>query len=299
MSDTVKQFSVRVLKDAPLMEFLTERLKDYSRTQLKSLLSHRQLWLNGEVMLTRHDYPLKAGDRVDIRSSKTMRRNQKLEHSQLKVVFEDESIMVVYKHEGFLTVGTDREKLQTVYHVLNQYMKSFGQDRRIFVVHRLDRETSGLLVFAKSKEVQEKLQNNWEKLMLERSYTAVVKGQMPQQEGVIKAYLWEDKQLRMHASATDNGGQYAETKYSVMGTKGPYSIVQLWLKTGRKNQIRVHLQSVGCPIVGDKKYGGPASPIKRVCLHAGLLSFKHPETGQVMHFEWPIPSSFNKLVKVK
>ncbi|MEE0972931.1 MAG: pseudouridine synthase, partial [Paludibacteraceae bacterium] len=144
MSDTVKQFSVRVLEDAPLMEFLSQRLKDYSRSGLKSLLAHRQLWLNGELMLTRHDHPLKAGDRIDIRSSKTMRRNKKLEHPQIKVVFEDDSIMVVYKNEGFLTVGTDREKTQTGYHVLNQYMKSFGQDRRIFVVHRLDRETSGL-----------------------------------------------------------------------------------------------------------------------------------------------------------
>ncbi|MBQ2024893.1 MAG: RluA family pseudouridine synthase [Paludibacteraceae bacterium] len=295
----IKQFSVRVLNDAPLMEFLTERLKDYNRTKLKSLLMHRQLWLNGEVMLTRHDYPLKAGDRVDIRSAKTLIRAKKLEHSQIKVLFEDESIMVVYKNEGFLTVGTDREKLQTVYHVLNQYMKSFGHDKRIFVVHRLDRETSGLLVFAKSKEVQETLQSNWDTLMLERSYTAIVKGQMPESGGTIKAYLWEDKQLRMHASQTDNGGQYAETKYQVLATKGPYSMVQLWLKTGRKNQIRVHLQSVGCPIVGDKKYGGPASPIKRVCLHAGLLTFKHPVTGQNMHFEWPIPASFNKLVRVR
>lgn len=298
MSDQVKQFSVKVLKDAPLMDFLTERLTDYNRTKLKSLLAHRQLWLNGEVMLTRHDYPLKAGDRVDVRSAKVLRKKQKLEHSQLKVVFEDDSIIIVYKNEGFLTVGTDREKIQTVYHVLNQYMKSYGRENRIYVVHRLDRETSGLLVFAKSKEVQEKLQSNWESLMIERSYTAIVKGQMPQTNGVIKAYLWEDKQLRMHASATDNGGQYAETKYAVLGTKGPYTMVQLWLKTGRKNQIRVHLQSVGCPIVGDKKYGGPSSPIKRVCLHAGLLVFKHPETGQVLRFEWPVPASFNKLVRI-
>lgn len=299
MSDTVKQFSVRVLEDAPLMDFLTERLKDYSRSQLKSLLAHRQLWLNGEVMLVRHDHPLKAGDKVVIRSSKTMIRRQKLQHPQLKVVFEDEYIMVVYKNEGFLTVGTDREKLQTVYHVLNQYMKASGKENRIYVVHRLDRETSGLLVFAKSKEVQETLQNNWEKYMLERSYTAVVKGTMPQQQGKIKAYLWEDKQLRMHASATDNGGQYAETAYQVLAEKGTYSMVQLWLKTGRKNQIRVHLQSVGCPIVGDKKYGGPASPIKRVCLHAGVLVFRHPITGQNMSFESPIPTSFNRLVKIK
>ncbi len=299
MADSIKQFSVKVQQDAPLMEFLMERLKDYSRTKIKSLLAHRQLWLNGEVMLTQHDYPLKAGDRVDIRSSKTLKQHKKLEHPQMKVVFEDDHIMVVYKNEGFLTVGTDREKLQTVYHVLNQYMKTYGQDKRIFVVHRLDRETSGLLVFAKSKEVQETLQSNWETLMLERSYTAIVKGQMPEQEGVIKSYLWEDKQLRMHVSETDNGGQYAETKYQVMATKGPFSLLRVWLKTGRKNQIRVHLQSVGCSIVGDKKYGGVASPIKRVCLHAGIITFKHPVSGQQMHFESPIPTSFNRLVKTR
>ena len=155
MSDTVKQFSVRVLEDAPLMDFLTERLKDYSRSQLKSLLAHRQLWLNGEVMLVRHDHPLKAGDKVVIRSSKTMIRRQKLQHPQLKVVFEDEYIMVVYKNEGFLTVGTDREKLQTVYHVLNQYMKASGKENRIYV-DRLDLtvRVADLSVFANHRRLR-------------------------------------------------------------------------------------------------------------------------------------------------
>jgi 23S rRNA pseudouridine1911/1915/1917 synthase len=205
--------------------------------------------------------------------------------------------MVVYKKEGFLTVGTDKDKINTVYHVLNKYMKSYGRDKRIYVVHRLDRETSGLLIFAKSQEVQETLQKNWTKMVTERSYWAVVTGTMPDKKGVIKSYLTEDKSLIMHASEKDNGGDYAELEYEVLQEKHPYTLLKLSLETGRKNQIRVQLKSVGCPIVGDKKYGSTYKTAGRVCLHAGMLHFVHPVTKKHHQFEAPLPVEFKKLLK--
>ena len=297
MDNSLKKFTLRVEKDCTLLELLELKLKDYTKSRLKTMLQHRQFWLNGQTALQRFDDLLEAGSFVDVHSVKQLRKKEKLQHPYIQVVFEDEFLMVVYKREGYLTVGTDKDKINTVYHVLNQYMKSQKRDQRIYVVHRLDRETSGLLIFAKSEEVQQALQKNWTECVQKRCYTAVVKGKMPEAKGLIKSYLWEDKQLRVHSSKEDKGGQLAETYYEVEKEGPTFSVVQLQLKTGRKNQIRVHLQSMGCPIVGDKKYGGPVSPIKRLCLHAGYLKFKHPITHSLMTFEWPVPSSFYTLLR--
>ena len=292
-----KQYTISVTENAPLMEYLTKKLSDHSRTSLRSLIVHGQIWLNGTKMLTDREFPLKKGDKLEIRSSKTLLKKKKLIHSHMHVVHEDDDVMVVYKKEGFLTVGTEKDKINTVYHVLNKYMKSYGRDKRIYVVHRLDRETSGLLIFAKSQEVQETLQKNWTKMVPERSYLAIVTGTMPDKKGVIKSYLTEDKSLIMHASEKDNGGDYAELEYEVIQEKHPYTLVKLSLETGRKNQIRVQLKSVGCPIVGDKKYGSTYKTAGRVCLHAGMLHFVHPVTKKHHQFEAPMPVEFKKLMK--
>ncbi|MBP5259123.1 MAG: RluA family pseudouridine synthase [Paludibacteraceae bacterium] len=296
MQTSVKQFSVRVDEDGLLMEFLLRKLNGYSRTAVKSLLAHRQVWLNDAMVLSRHDDAVKKGDKISIRSSKGMMR-QRLEHPLLKVVYEDDAVIVVDKGYGLLSVGTDKEKEKTAYHLLNMYMKQLGPKYRIFVVHRLDRDTSGLMVFAKTQEAQEKLQANWNDMVIERSYVAVVEGVVPDDEGVIKSYLTEDKQLRMHASDKDNGGQYAETHYEVMHRGKAYTMLKLDLATGRKNQIRVQLQSIGFPISGDKKYGGKTSPAKRLCLHAATLKFTHPVTGRPLSFTLPTPSAFQYMMK--
>lgn len=293
---SVKQFSLRVDEDGLLMEFLMRRLNGYSRTSIKSLLSHRQVWLNDSMVLSRHDDAVKKGDKISIRSSKGMMR-QRLEHPLLKVVYEDEAVIVVDKGCGLLSVGTDKEKEKTAYHLLNVYMKQLGPKYRIYVVHRLDRDTSGLMVFAKTQEAQEKLQANWNDMVIERSYIAVVQGIVPDDEGVIKSYLTEDKQLRMHASPTDNGGQYAETHYEVLYRGKAYTMLKLDLATGRKNQIRVQLQAIGFPISGDKKYGGDTSPAKRLCLHAATLKFTHPLTGRPLSFTLPTPAAFQRMMK--
>ncbi|MBP5319283.1 MAG: RluA family pseudouridine synthase [Paludibacteraceae bacterium] len=292
---STKQFSMKVSEESTVMDFLSSKLSGYSRTAVKSLLSHRQVLLNGELVLTRHDDMLHPGDRVVVRSAKAASKIV-FEHPMIKLLYEDDVIVVIEKRAGFLSVGTDREKEKTVYHVLNQYMKAQKRQGRIYVVHRLDRDTSGLMLFAKTEEAQQTLQKNWNDMVIERSYIAVVEGAMETPSGEIRSYLTEDKQMRMHSSPTDNGGQLAVTRYECQRVNKNYSLLRLQLETGRKNQIRVHMQSIGHPVSGDKKYGGQTSPAKRLCLHAATLKFVHPVTRKPMSFVLPVPASFSKLV---
>ncbi|NCC99186.1 MAG: RluA family pseudouridine synthase [Bacteroidia bacterium] len=297
-SSNQKQFSLKVTEAKPLMEFLSLKLPDYSKTTLKSLLTHRQLFLNGEIMLVQHDYMLKPGDRIDIRSSKG-ERGHVLDHPSLKIIYEDDAILVVDKKEGLLSVRTEKDGFETASHLLNTYMRAYGRGSHIYVVHRLDRDTSGVMMFAKTKEVQEILRDNWNDLVQERTYIAVAEGVFEQAKGTIASYLTEDVQKKMHSSLKDNGGQYAVTHYEVVAANKKYSLLKLNLETGRKNQIRVHLQSIGHPVTGDTKYGGSNSPAKRLCLHAETLKFKHPVTKKLVAFEIPVPTSFLRLTGLK
>ena len=287
-----KKFSVRVTEDAPLMEFLEKKLSGYSRNTIKALIKHRQLLLDGHTVLTRHDYPLKKGGVVDVLSSAQSVASG-LNHPKLSIIFEDEHIIVVEKKEGLLSVKTPNTPEESATHLLNQYLRPQGRDHYIYVVHRLDRETSGVMMFAKSKEVQQTLRDNWKKYVTERSYVAIVDGVMEQQKGRIESYLTEDTKKVMHSSPVDNGGQLAITNYTVISTNGRESLVRLNLETGRKNQIRVQLQSIEHPVAGDVKYGSRNSRYGRLCLHAETLRFKHPVTGKPMAFSVPVPFKLN------
>ncbi|MBO7368137.1 MAG: RluA family pseudouridine synthase, partial [Paludibacteraceae bacterium] len=287
-----KKFSVRVTEDAPLMEFLEKKLNGYSRNTIKALIKHRQLLLDGHTVLTRHDYPLKKGGVVDVLSSAQSVASG-LNHPKLSIIYEDEHIIVVEKKEGLLSVKTPNTPEESATHLLNQYLRPQGRDHYIYVVHRLDRETSGVMMFAKSKEVQQTLRDNWKKFVTERSYVAIVDGVMEQQKGRIESYLTEDIKKVMHSSPVDNGGQLAITNYTVISTNGRESLVRLNLETGRKNQIRVQLQSIEHPVAGDVKYGSRNSRYGRLCLHAETLRFKHPVTGKPMAFSVPVPFKLN------
>lgn len=283
-----KKFSVRVTEDAPLMEFLEKKLSGYSRNTIKALIKHRQLLLDGHTVLTRHDYPLKKGGVVDVLSSAQSVASG-LNHPKLSIIFEDEHIIVVEKKEGLLSVKTPNTPEESATHLLNQYLRPQGRDHYIYVVHRLDRETSGVMMFAKSKEVQQTLRDNWKKYVTERSYVVIVDGVIEQKKGRIESYLTEDIKKVMHSSPVDNGGQLAITNYTVISTNGRESLVRLNLETGRKNQIRVQLQSIEHPVAGDVKYGSRNSRYGRLCLHAETLRFKHPVTGKPMAFSVPVP----------
>ena len=300
------------------MEFLLAKMGGMTRTAVKSLLSHRQVSVNGTIH-TRHDTPLHKGDTVTISGS---RGNTELHHPKLKMVYEDDNLIVVEKQRGLLTVPVRAEsKETTAYSILKAYVRRQHPRNNIYVVHRLDRETSGLLVFAKSSTLQEYMRTYWRQIVTKRTYIAVAEGLLPKQQDTITTWLTEDKRNAVvYSSPVDDGGDIAITHYKVLKTTNnqstnqpinqstTYSLVELHLDTGRTNQIRVHLASIGCPVLGDRKYGhannqSPISNIKyqisnipdRLCLHARVLEFINPVTEQTLHFETPIPREFNRI----
>lgn len=286
---------LNVQHDARLLEYLVEALPDESRTTLKSYLAHRQILINGR-MTTAFDHPLRRGDLLEILDRGVQRQNP---NSPLRIIYEDPYIMVVEKKHGLLTISTGKENEVTAYSLLTEHVRSTNprntppEDNHIFIVHRLDRETSGLLLFAKTREVQQALQDGWNDRITERRYVAVVEGETPEREGKIVSWLTENpKSLKMMSSPTDDGGKKAITNYRVIKTNGKYTLVHVDLETGRKNQIRVQFASIGCPVAGDKRYGAATNPIGRLCLHAQTIAFRHPVTGEAMRFDTGIPESF-------
>jgi 23S rRNA pseudouridine1911/1915/1917 synthase len=286
-----------VKEPSTLMAFLVSNLKDQSRTTIKSLLNHQQITIEKRVV-KQFDYTLKTGDIVMISWGKG---KETLDTPLLKIVFEDKYLIVVEKAAGLLSIGTQKERIKTAYSILSEYVKKQNPGNKIFVVHRLDRETSGLMLFAKNEEVQYRMQNNWKFAVNQRRYVAIVEGKLETGDGsgrgVIKSYLWESKALIVYSSQNPEDGQLAVTKYNVIRFNDFYSLIGLELETGRKNQIRVQMNSIGYPLVGDLKYGGHESKLKRLALHANVLSFTHPVTGEIHNFETPVPESFERFVK--
>lgn len=294
-----KATSERTVTEAvTLMEFLQKAYPDKSRTTIKSLLAHQQVTLAGRV-IKQFDYALKPGNVVTVHWEKG---KTTLDSPLLSIVYEDRHLVVVEKAAGLLSISTQKEKKKTAYSLLSEYVKKQHPGNKIFVVHRLDRETSGLMLFAKNEEVQYLMQNNWRFAVNQRRYVAVVEGKLETGDGsgkgTIKSYLWESKALIVYASPNPEEGDLAVTHYQVLDHSDDYSLVELELETGRKNQIRVQMNSIGYPLVGDLKYGGHASSLKRLALHAHVLSFTHPITGKPHAFETPIPEAFKKLVKL-
>jgi 23S rRNA pseudouridine1911/1915/1917 synthase len=272
-----------------LMTFLLAKMGGMSRNSVKSLLAHRQVMVNNEIT-TQFNLELKPNDRVTINSG---RGNIELSHPKLSIIFEDAHLIVVEKKEGLLTVSTGDNDETTAFSILKTHVKKSSPNNRIYTVHRLDRETSGILMFAKSREVQLILQENWHRIITRRVYLALVEGNVEKEEETIVTWLTEnEKSLKIHSSDTDNGGQQAVTHYRRIKSNENYSLLEIELETGRKNQIRVHMQGIGHPIVGDKKYGGGTSPIGRLGLHARVLAFYHPITLGVVSFETKVPRNF-------
>ena len=216
-------------------------------------------------------------------------------HLGLDIVFEDTDLIVINKPSGLLTVATDTEKRKTAYSLLSEHVKLEDPDNKIFVVHRLDRETSGLLLFAKNSTIKQKIQETWETTVNQRTYVGVVEDVVDKAEGTVVSWLAETKAFRVYSQQNQQVGKRAVTHYRKIGGNTRYSLLQINLDTGRKHQIRVHMQDIGHPIVGDKKYGSTSNPIRRMALHAQVLAFVHPRTGQPYHFETPIPEKFLQI----
>lgn len=290
-----KEFTYRVDSECILIDFLLATLKDKSRTTVKSYLSHRQVAVNNMPM-TQFNTPLHRGDTVTVNFS----RGYKIfRHRRLRIIFEDEFLIVIDKGYGLLSMATQNEKTETAYRIVSDYVKSNDPEGHIFIVHRLDRDTSGVMIFAKRQRIQELLQRNWNEAVIERKYVAVVEGTPSPKSGVVKSYLKENAAFQVYSTNDSQNGELAITRYSTLATNNRFSLLEVQLETGRKNQIRVHMHDLGHPIIGDKKYGSQCNPIGRVALHAKSLRFKHPITGQMLHFESLIPEKFEYIVKQK
>ncbi len=281
---------LEVKENSPLMKFLIQNLKNKSRDNIKSLLRNKHIWINNQAV-SQFDHPLTSGQQVLVKRKGSP--GKEIER-KLHIVYEDDHILVIDKSAGLLSVSTGVEG-ETAISILSDYVKKENPQNKIFVVHRLDRDTSGLLLFSKSERIQSLLQNSWQTSVTERTYYAVVEGVVKKPADTIKTYLYESKAYFMHVTDDPEKGELAITHYRILKTSGEYSLLEVDLETGKKNQIRVHMQSIGHPVVGDKKYGTGASPIGRLGLHAGVLAFIHPETREPMRFVSKVPASFLRL----
>lgn len=275
----------------PLLEWMLANLKG-SRSKLKATLQGRGIKVDGKTV-TQFNFQLEKGMRLSVSKSK---KNDFFKSRYVKILYEDQYIVVIEKAPGILSMAAGHASLH-VKRVLDDYFKKAGQKCRAHVVHRLDRDTSGLMVYAKDMETEQVLEHNWHNIVYDRRYVAVVSGEMEQDEGTVANWLKDNAAYITYSSPTDNGGKYAITHFRVLDRTTEHSLVEYQLETGRKNQIRVHSADMGHPVCGDVKYGNGDNPLHRLCLHAYMLCFYHPVTHERMEFETPIPTTFRSLFK--
>lgn len=275
-----------------LLTYLYEVMSNRSRNSVKGILSRGQVFVNGTVS-TQFNDSLQPGDRIEIR---TRVATNDVGLTGVNILHEDDDLIVIEKEAGLLSIASHDEKLMTAYRQLTEYVRQIHPKNRIFVVHRLDRDTSGVMLFAKNKEAQQTLQNSWQESVQERAYVALVEGAV-KKDGTITSWLTESKTFMVYSSPHDNGGQKAITHYKVLQSNRNFSLLQVNLDTGRKNQIRVHMKDIGHPVVGDKKYGSRNNSLGRLGLHAYAIAFTHPANGESMRFESEVPAVFMRTFK--
>lgn len=281
-----------VEEDAQLLDWLIANLKGLSRNKVKDTLHGRGIKVNGKIV-TQFDYPLTRGMKISVSKSK---KNDTFKSRYVNLVYEDPYLVVIEKKPGILSMAAGHKSLN-VKTVLDDYFRQTKQRCTAHVVHRLDRDTSGLMVYAKDMQTEQTLEHEWHNIVYDRRYVAVVSGEMEEDEGTIANWLKDNKTYVTYSSPVDNGGKYAVTHFHVLDRTTEHSLVEYKLETGRKNQIRVHSADMNHPVCGDVKYGNGDDPIHRLCLHAYMLHFFHPVTRARMEFETPIPSQFRMLFK--
>lgn len=281
-----------VEEDAQLLDWLIANLKGLSRNKVKDTLHGRGIKVNGKIV-TQFDYPLTRGMKISVSKSK---KNDTFKSRYVNLVYEDPYLVVIEKKPGILSMAAGHKSLN-VKTVLDDYFRQTKQRCTAHVVHRLDRDTSGLMVYAKDMQTEQTLEHEWHNIVYDRRYVAVVSGEMEEDEGTIANWLKDNKAYVTYSSPVDNGGKYAVTHFRVLDRTTEHSLVEYKLETGRKNQIRVHSADMNHPVCGDVKYGNGDDPIHRLCLHAYMLHFFHPVTRARMEFETPIPSQFRMLFK--
>lgn len=283
-----------VVKSEPLLAYLIGSL-GLKRKTVKNLLKFGAVTINGAA-IRQFDHPLTAGDEVIVGDARTAAAAGRLEHARIQVVYEDDALIVVEKPAGLLTVATETDKTDTLFVRLNTYLRgaSPATPAHALVVHRLDRETSGLVVFAKTADAQRELQAAWPDV--EKVYLAIVIGRPEPEQGTVTSYLTETTALRVFSGDHQTpGGRLAVTHYRLVQSRGEFSLLEVRLETGRKHQIRVHLAGLHCIVAGDHRYGAKLDPCRRLALHAWKLTFRHPSTGERQSFVSPLPPAMRKL----
>lgn len=288
MNNSILEFNIE--NQELLLEFLYNNIKNKSKNNIKSLLNRGNVFVNNKST-TKFDYKLNIGDKVII---KLKQISDKKYNRMLDIIYEDDDIIVINKPHNLLSISTEKEKNNTAYKLVMEYLKHLNSSNKVFVVHRLDRETSGVLLFAKNENMKHLLQDNWNNIVKTRNYVAIVEGKMEKNEDKIVSNLNENSENIVYADET---GKIAITNYKKIDFNKYYSMLNINIETGRKNQIRVHLRNIGHPIVGDKKYGCNKDILKRLCLHANILEICHPVTNKLMHFESQVPIEFTNIFK--
>ncbi|WP_395737257.1 RluA family pseudouridine synthase [Prosthecobacter sp.] len=284
----------RTVKSATeLLPFLFENWPDMKRTRLKQWLKYGSVRVNDHAV-TRHDHALKPGDKITIKVERAPRADVKPMPAGLSIVYEDEAIIVLNKGAGWLTVATDSGNGRTAYAALTDHVRATNARNRVWIVHRLDRDTSGLIVFAKTEPYKRILQRNWH--LFDKTYLAVTEGVIKRDSGTLRCHLNEEFSLRVRSVPPNEDTREAITHFKVLKRGAKTTLVELKLETGRRHQIRVHLSDMGHPIVGDKPYGATTDPARRLGLHSSELHFRHPATEEKMDFVLPLPDALAKLV---
>ncbi|MDE7181030.1 MAG: RluA family pseudouridine synthase [Muribaculaceae bacterium] len=292
--DRILTFVNREETDRALMEFIIESMPDAKRNDIKKWLRYGHMMVNGSVA-TAFDAPVMPGAEVALNLSRPF---PVFHHPRIDLIYEDDDVMVINKGYGMLSVGTaSKKKEENAYDIMREYVKRVDPRNKLWVVHRLDRHTTGLMMFAKSERAHDVLRHNWNNIILERLYVALLEGYLEQDKGFVKSRLTENSQYVVYSTDVPGEGRIAVTHYDVIGRGNGYTLAHFSLDTGRKNQIRVHAADMGHPIAGDKKYGAQTSPIHRLALHAQTLRFAHPITKKDMHFQSPVPREFSGVIR--
>lgn len=288
--DPNKTKTYLVYHETDLLTFLREKIPGQNQHNIRHMISNHQVAVGG-APTNQWFYKLYPEDEVTVSWTPIKKRERK----DLPIIYEDDDIIAINKPSGLLSVASDREKGKTAYRLVTDWLTQTRKDARVFVVHRLDEDTSGVLIFAKNWEVREALQNAWSEIVTKRGYYAIVEGEDIDEAGTLKDYLWQDETFTVHITKNKTKGKLAITHYKKMAAKGGYALLDVNIDTGRKNQIRAQLGHIGHYVIGDDRYGEPSNPIKRLGLHAYELDFKNPLNGKEYKISAEIPAAFKKL----
>lgn len=287
--DNVKTYKVE--EETTLLPFLIKSLPNLNRTEVKALLKYKHIAIKG-APITQFNTPLMPGDVVEVNHGRSF---YKFNNPQVKLLYEDKYMIVIEKASGLLSVANDNAREKNAFRILQDYVKHGNPEADVYVCHRLDQYTSGILVFSKDQEMMLEMRSNWDFYVKERKYVCVTENIPPRQEDTIESLLTQNDRMQVYSTPDEEKGRLAITHYRVLQTRGRYALLDVEIFTGKKNQIRVHMSEMGCPIAGDIKYGAETNPARRLMLHNYRLSFIHPVTGELMRFSLPTPVVFRKL----